>query len=172
MRTAKPVGITSLRMRMACEPLVLWRWGGWFPVLIGFGCGVSAMFIVAVLNDLGRIRLDSPIGLFLWFLVCLPFLFTFQRTEFDNDDLIVRVSFWILIPLWRVSIPYAAVKGIGTDYHLVYVMPRPQESTIELYLYTRSRRAFLLSRHWGESSYQKAIEHIRKHVSFPILRVE
>ncbi len=168
----KTPGITSIRMRTVCEPLVLWRWGGWFPAFIGCGLGLGTMFVVAVLANLGRIQLVSPMSLFQWFLVGLPLLLTFQRAEFDNDEMLVRITFWLLIPVWRERIPYAAVKGIGTDYRMVHVVPRPKNSTIELYLYTRSRRAFLLSRHWSETGYQQAIEHIRKHVSFPILRLE
>jgi len=159
-------------MREAVEPLVLWRWGGWFPAMIGLGCGVAVMFAVAVLDDLGRVHVSSPISLFLWLLVSAPSFFTFQRTEFDNDEMIVRVSFGMVIPLWRVSIPYAGVKGIGTDYRLAHMIPRPRNSSIELYLYTRGRRAFLLSAHWTEDSYRNAVEVIRKHVTFPILRLE
>ncbi len=168
----KPVGITTIRMRTACDPLVLWRWGGWVPAAVGSGLGLVIMFIAAILHETGRITIQEPVNLFYWLLLGIPFLLTFQRVEFDNDDLLVRVSFWILLPIRFDRIPYYAVKGIGTDYRVVHVFPRPQNAAVELFLYTRKRRAYLLSRHWSEAGYREAVNRIRKHVSFPVLRFE
>jgi hypothetical protein len=166
-------------MRICVPPLVIWRHGGFFMVATGTALGIILVIASFFLDFLYQSGAPTPTVwgiLLLFFLPALPFYFSFQRTEFDNSELIARISYWVLIPVWKTGIPYQAVKGIGTDYRIIrmtlHAVPRPSSPFFDLFLYTHSRRCYLISRHCSEESYRCGVERILKHVHFRLLRFE
>lgn len=166
-------------MRINVPPLVIWRHGGLFMMATGISLGivvVIASFLFDFFQTSGAYAPSVGFVLLLFLLPAFPFFFSFQRTEFDNSELIVRISYWLLIPVWSVGIPYQAVKGIGTDYRIIrmtiHAVPRPASPFFDLFLYTHSRRCYLISRHCSEENYRLAVERILKHVHFRLLRFE
>ncbi len=166
-------GRKPLRLCVGADPLVIWRWGGWFFLLLGCGLGLLLLFVIALLDQAGSLRLRDSGDLLFWFLLpAVPLSLSFQRASFDNAELIVRVSYWVVFPVWRESIPYAAVKGVGTDYRTSRETAGMSSFAYDLYLYTRSRRKYFLERFYSEREYRGAVERITHHVRFAILRFD
>ncbi len=162
----------AVRVRVGADPLIVRRWGGWFFVLAGLAAGGCAVVLALTLVQLDILPSSYPVLLVCFFAPLIPCALTIQTAAFDNAELLVTITYWMIAPVRRERIPYAAIRGIGTDYRTIHMTAGPPDFRFDLYLCMKCRRNYLLSSHYTESDYRSAVDRIRHHISFPILRFE